>query len=289
VLNNTGLGFISGEFDGLANGATVNLSYGGVTYPFVAWYYGGDGNDLVLLWYNTGLAAWGNNGSGQLGDTTTTQRNAPVTPDLTGVLAGKTIVQVVRGVSHTLALTSEGKVYAWGANFSGQLGDNTTTQRNAPVAVNTASGVSALFGKTVTAIAAGNYHNLALCSDGTVAAWGTNSQGQMGDTTTTQRNAPVAVNTASGVSALFGKTVTAIALGAEHSLALCSDGTVAAWGYNGLGGARRHHDDTAPCAGGGEHGFRGVGALWQDGDSRRGGELSQLGAVLGRHGGRVGL
>ena len=64
-----------------------------------------------------------------------------------------------------------------------------------PVAVNTNSGVSALYGKTVVAIAAGYYHSLALCADGTVAAWGYNCFGQLGDNTTTQRNAPVAVST----------------------------------------------------------------------------------------------
>ena len=104
-----------------------------------------------------------------------------------------------------------------------------------PVAVNTASGVSALYGKTVVAIAAGDYHSLALCSDGTVAAWGYNSYGQLGDNTKTHRNAPVAVNTGTGISALYGKTVVAIAAGAYHSLALCSDGTVAAWGCNDNG------------------------------------------------------
>ena len=56
-----------------------------------------------------------------------------------------------------------------------------------PVAVNTASGVSALFGKTVVAVAAGDSHSLALCSDGTVAAWGYNTYGQLGDNATTNR------------------------------------------------------------------------------------------------------
>ena len=55
-----------------------------------------------------------------------------------------------------------------------------------PVAVNTGSGVSALYGKTVVAIAAGSSHSLALCSDGTVAAWGYNAYGQLGDNTTNE-------------------------------------------------------------------------------------------------------
>ncbi len=235
VIRNTGPAFIIGQFSNLANGELIHLSHGGQSYPFVVWYYGGDGNDLVLLARDTALAAWGFNGSGQLGDNSTTRRLVPVGVDQSGVLLDKTIVQVARGETHSLALCSDGTVAAWGANFYGQLGDNSTTQRNAPVAVNAADGTSALFGKTVVALAAGRYQSLALCSDGTVAAWGLNTDGQLGDNSTTQRNVPVAVNVADGTSALFGKTVVALAAGQSHSLALCSDGTVAAWGWNNNG------------------------------------------------------
>ena len=236
VVKNTGLPFTQGKFNNAANGATLNLSYKGITYPFIAWYYGGEGNnDVVLLWPHTGLAAWGNNGAGQLGDGTTRSRLSPGALNQTGVLLGKTIVQVVRGANHTLALTSDGRVYAWGDNGNGQLGDNTLISQSTPVAVNTASGISALFGKTVVALAAGGKHSLALCSDGTLVAWGLNTYGVLGDSTITQRNAPVLVSTASGVSALFGKTVVTIAAGDRHSLALCSDGTLMAWGHNVYG------------------------------------------------------
>ena len=126
---------------------------------------------------------------------------------------------------------------AWGGNYSGQLGDGTVSQRTVPVAVNTASGVSALSGKVVTAVLAGGEHSLALCSDGTVAAWGDNYLGQLGTNLdlADMSAVPVAVNTSSNASALYARTVTAIAAGGEHSLALCSDGTVVAWGndYNG--------------------------------------------------------
>jgi len=90
------------------------------------------------------------------------------------------------------------RAFAWGQNVSGQLGDNTmTTARLAPVPVTT-TGV--LAGKTVVAIAAGGSapnagHSLAVCSDGTVAAWGWNSYGQLGDNSTTTRRTPMAVST----------------------------------------------------------------------------------------------
>ena len=59
VVSNTGLGFIDGAFSNLAQGQTVTLGFGGVDYQFVANYYGGSGNDLVLQWANTRLVAWG--------------------------------------------------------------------------------------------------------------------------------------------------------------------------------------------------------------------------------------
>jgi alpha-tubulin suppressor-like RCC1 family protein len=249
VVKNTGLPFITGQFSNLANGATVNLTHDGTTYPFIAWYYGGVGNnDLVLLWPYTGLATWGNNDDGQLGDGSTTNRNAPVDVADRGVLRGKTIVQVARGHTHSLALCSDGTVAGWGRNLAGEVGDNTTTPRLEPVAVLKAS--SALAGKTVIAVAAGETHSLALCSDGTVAAWGFNSFGQLGDNSTTDRHTPVAVNIDNGLSALPVKSVVAIAAGRFHSLALCSDGTVIAWGYNDSGqlGDNRSLQSQVPVA-----------------------------------------
>ena len=76
-----------------------------------------------------------------------------------------------------MALTSDGKVFAWGENDSGQLGDGTTTNRTTPVAVDMSG---ALWARAVTAIAAGDVHTVALTSDGKVFAWGDNV-GQLGD------------------------------------------------------------------------------------------------------------
>src|SRR5205085_491230 len=106
------------------------------------------------------------------------------------------------------ALCSDGTVVAWGENHDGQLGNGSSDSSLVPVKVNT-SGV--LSGKTVVAIAAGLSHSLALCSDGTVAAWGLNIYGQLGDGTESLPDhvsaVPVQVGT-SGV--LAGKIVIAI-------------------------------------------------------------------------------
>jgi alpha-tubulin suppressor-like RCC1 family protein len=229
VVSNTGLGFIKGTFDNLAQGQMVTMNYGGVAYKFVANYYGGSGNDLVLQWAPTRPVAWGNNSSGQLGNASLTNNYVPAAVSTAGVLADRVVVALACGSSHSLALCADGTLAAWGNNSYGQLGTGNTSTSNVPVAVDR---TGALSNKTVVAVAAGDSYSLALCSDGTLAAWGYNNYGQLGIGNTTNSNLPVAVNT---TGALAGKTVIAVAAGDSHVLALCSDGTLGAWGYNGNG------------------------------------------------------
>lgn len=156
---------------------------------------------------------WGYNGYGQIGDgTTTSPRKTPVqTSGLTSATS------VAAGVYHSLALKSDGTVWAWGYNGYGQLGDNTTTQRTSPVQVLTGA----------TAIAAGDYHSVAVKSDGTVWAWGYNANGQIGDNTQVNKSVPTQVSSLSSVST--------VGAGAAHTLAVKTDGTAWAWGNNGSG------------------------------------------------------
>jgi alpha-tubulin suppressor-like RCC1 family protein len=185
--------------------------------------------------------AWGYNGYGQLGiaAANTTDKYIPQlvnTVSGTSSLYGKIVVAIACGQLHTLALDSTGQVHAWGYNNNGQLGMAAadTTQKFVPQLVNTASGTSSLYGKTVVAIACGATHTLVLDSTGQVHVWGNNNQGQLGMAAAdvTIRYVPQLVNTVSGVSSLYGKTVVAIACGATHTLALDSTGQVHAWGYN---------------------------------------------------------
>ncbi|WP_395739382.1 choice-of-anchor D domain-containing protein [Prosthecobacter sp.] len=229
VINNTGASFITGRFINLQQGQDVAMTYAGKTYHFVANYYGGTGNDLVLVWAATRPFAWGQNSFGQLGENVSSTSLVPATVSASGVLAGKTVTSVSAGNNHTVALCSDGTVAAWGSNSNGQLGNNGTTQSSVPVVVTTGG---ALAGKTVTAVSAGGFHTLALCSDGTVAAWGYNLYGQLGNNSTTQSSVPVTVNTG---GALAGKSIVAVFAAYYHSVALCSDGTVFTWGYNGNG------------------------------------------------------
>jgi alpha-tubulin suppressor-like RCC1 family protein len=237
VIRNTGPAFIQGTFTNLTQGQPVTLTYSGTNYNFVANYHGGAGNDLVLSWAGSQAYAWGANTYGQLGNNSRSGSTSPVAVSTSGssALTGKTVLALAAGASHTLALCSDGTIAAWGFNYDGELGNGTTVQAGAPVAVSTGASVSALAGQSVIAVAAGAFHSLALCANGTVAAWGYNYDGELGNNSTAGSLVPVPVNTSAGVSALAGQTVTAVASGQYHNLALCANGAVAAWGYNSGG------------------------------------------------------
>jgi alpha-tubulin suppressor-like RCC1 family protein len=175
------------------------------------------------------LAAWGYNLFGQLGNNSAAPSSEAVAVDRTGALAGKTVVAIAAGPFHNLALCADGTVVAWGNNNYGQLGDGTTATKRVPVRV---SPVGALAGKQVVAVAAAAYSSFALCDDGTVAAWGYNDEGELGNSGSTTSLVPVAVTT---TGALSGKRVASLAAGQYHTLALCTDGTLVSWGYNNRG------------------------------------------------------
>ena len=203
---------------------------------------GGFGS-MVLCTDGT-LASWGYNGDGELGNGTTTDSLVPVAVTRSGVLSGKTVVQIEMGRLHCVALCSDGTLVSWGNNDAGAVGDGTLDDVLVPKLVDT-SGV--LSGKTVTKIAAGAFHSLALCSDGTLVSWGNNPNGELGDGTTDTATVPVLVNQS---GALSGKTITQISGGVNHSVVLCSDGTVVTWGINTRGqlGTGNLTSSTVPVA-----------------------------------------
>src|SRR5437764_12099093 len=101
---------------------------------------------------------------------------------------------VAAGTYHSLAVKSDGTVWAWGYNGHGQLGNGSFTYSGTPVQV---SGLG-----SVRAIAAGYFYSLALRSDGTVWAWGLGSNGQLGNGSSTDSPIPVPVGALRGVRAV---------------------------------------------------------------------------------------
>lgn len=192
---------------------------------------------LAMSPVHAGIFGWGNNENAQLGDGTFIDRISPSSAAKGGALAGKTAVAISTGWYHSVALSSDGRVFTWGNNAFGQLGNGSTSTgfwSPAPVAA-TASG--ALAGRSVTAVAAGGFHTVARASDGRVFAWGYNTSGQLGNGKIATaapygEERPTEVNMS---GALAGRTVTAVAAGWMHSVVLTSDGKLFAWGENFAG------------------------------------------------------
>lgn len=157
------------------------------------------------------VKCWGYNIIGQQID------NTPV--DVFDLTSGVKAIAV--GAGHVCVLTQSGAVKCWGDNGRGQLGDGTFTNRYTPVDV---IGLSS----GVTDISAGTWHTCSLTNDGTVKCWGHNSQGQLGDGTSTNRYIPVDV---SGLNS-GGK---GIATGFFHTCAVTQKGAVKCWGNNKYG------------------------------------------------------
>jgi alpha-tubulin suppressor-like RCC1 family protein len=162
------------------------------------------------------VKCWGWNFDGQIGDGT--WNNYRLTPTaVSGLSSG--VVAITAGERHSCALTSAGAVKCWGSNSGGQIGDGTQSNiRLTPVAV---SGLSS----GVVAITAGGSNTCALTSAGAVKCWGFNSDGELGDGTTTSHFTPVPV---SGLSS----GIVAIATGRYHSCAVTGAGALKCWGAN---------------------------------------------------------
>ena len=211
------LGDGGGAFQGTPQQIGVVVNDRTVRFIAVA----GGGSHSLALTDDGFVYAWGLNNYGQLGDGTTTTQTRPVKVLLADGTPLNNVIAISAGFSHSLALTADGLVYAWGINVNGQLGDGTTTQRSNPALIPGFSGV--------VAIAAGGYHSLALTGDGKVRAWGFNSVGQLGLGVKdfAAHSAPVAVPGLTGITAIAG--------GGYHSLTVDANGAVSAWGGNNYG------------------------------------------------------
>ncbi len=168
--------------------------------------------------------AWGYNSYGELGDGTNSSKSSPVQVSTMG--PGSGVIALAGGYLHSLAVKADGSVWAWGYNYYGQLGDGTYgsgSDKNSPLQIIAP-------GSGASAVAAARHSSLLLKGDGSVLAWGENSLGQLGDTTTTQRTTPVPV---SGLGANSG--VIAVSAGEASFQSLKGAGTQSAWGYSLFG------------------------------------------------------
>ena len=120
---------------------------------------------------------------------------------------------------HTVAIMTDGELWAWGANWFGQLGDGTTIDRHSPERIGTTSNWAS--------VSVGWNHTMAITTNGELWTWGRNREGQLGDGTTIDRHSPVRIGTASNW--------VSVSAGWAHTVAITASGELWAWGQNNLG------------------------------------------------------
>ena len=178
------------------------------------------------------LYAWGSNDHGQLGDGTKTDRHEPIRVEKPqGTPQNFAWIHASAGHMFSMGLGSDGKIYGWGSNTYGQLGDGTTNDHYTPAQVVMPENVPTGF--TWQQEAAGSLHSLGIGSDGKLYSWGNNLYGFLGDGTTNDRHTPTPVVTP--LNAPSGFTWKQASCWGWHSLALGSDNQLYSWGWNNRG------------------------------------------------------
>jgi alpha-tubulin suppressor-like RCC1 family protein len=173
------------------------------------------GKHACALMTGATVKCWGLNDHGALGYSTGLLNYSKVPNDVPGLT---NVTAIAVGGQHTCALISGGTVKCWGLNASGQIGNHSTSDASSPTVV---SGLPA----GVTAIATGSQHTCAISGGGALDCWGLNTNGELGDTTTTNRSVATAVPGAA-------TNITAIDLGATHSCLRMTSGLTKCWGGN---------------------------------------------------------
>jgi len=219
-----------------AGTATLTATYGSliatgthtVSTPYAALAAGGAHANGIKT--DGTLWGWGLNRTGQVGDNTQTDRLVP-----TAVGTAKIWAMLADGEFHSLGLQTDGTLWAWGFNQNGQLGQGNFGDLKKPTAIGTK--------KDWVTLSAGQYHSGAINKVGELYMWGRNASGQLGDGTVADRPDPTlialptayqtaveAAATAAGLT--FTLAWTHVAAGADHTLARMNDGSLWAWGSN---------------------------------------------------------
>ena len=179
------------------------------------------GNHTLALMTDGTLYSWGYNSNGQLGIGNTNNSSYPVQVSLpNGLIASG----IATGGGYSFAIMTNGTMYGWGTNSTGQVGNGTiTTSVLSPVKV------SLPVLKYAKAATAGTGQSLAIMTDGTLYSWGQNNNGQLGIGSTTNQSTPTQVTLPQG------KSVQNVIAGFYHTMATMTDGSLYAWGNNGYG------------------------------------------------------
>ena len=178
---------------------------------------------------------WGENYDGELGNGKTDSTIVPICiSDIEGnELKGKNIVDIVKSGFFKVALDDNGKVYTWGSNVGGQLGNGTENDSSVPICISDTEN-SVLKGKNIKNISANGYTVCAIDDNGKVYTWGDNERGQLGNGTKNDSSVPICISDTEN-SVLKGKNIKNISANGNTVCALDDNGKVYTWGENDYG------------------------------------------------------
>ncbi len=201
---------------------------GNHTFSYVCLGYSGNGPFAIGIDENSALWAWGDNAYGQLGIGSVVMRSSPIL--VLGSHVWEDVTPIGGDLQSVIGLDTAGKLWAWGDNLQGILGDGTNTSKSSPVAVLS----SLVFTELMKGMVINNYAMGAVDVDGNAWMWGENISGQLGDGTVTPRSSPVMVAGGIQFEHLFGAlNNNGVAVGSTFGLDV--DGNLWAWGDNSFG------------------------------------------------------
>ena len=211
------LGGTAGTLDSVPVHAAAGLDFIQVT---------GGGDHTCGLTRTGAVYCWGRNDAGQLGNRA--RAEGPVPVRVAGSGTGKLVFRSVNaGAHHTCGIATGNRIWCWGSNKRGQLGDNSNSNRAAPAATKAPAGL------TFIAVTAGGDHSCAITATfHRLFCWGDNDVGELGDGSTTQRLAPVAVHGPNGAQPL---AFVAVSAGLHHTCGVTTTRVAYCWGSNSHG------------------------------------------------------
>jgi alpha-tubulin suppressor-like RCC1 family protein len=179
----------------------------------------------LMLNNSNQVYAWGRNDMGQVGDSTLTNKLSPALISFANLNAGEVITQLGAGENFSLALTNQGRLYAWGSNDMGQLGSSMALSRSIIPRIVPVSQLQ--LGETIIKIDVGPQTAYALTNFGRVLSWGSNSNGELGQLDISFSNIPTILSFSSHNEPVLFSRINA---GYNHVIAITVNDEFYEWG-----------------------------------------------------------
>ncbi|HMV68251.1 MAG TPA: hypothetical protein PKA64_15495, partial [Myxococcota bacterium] len=188
---------------------------------------------VCALMEDNSMYCWGQNANGELGRSGGGQIGdgaGEMGDNLVAVPPHGQVAQLEAGDQFNCIRNTDGEVWCWGLNTSGQLGTGNTTSSSTPVQISLGTG------RTATWIGLGSSHACAILDNDTVKCWGANASGQLGiDSATARGDGPGEMGDSLPAAILGAGTPVFVDGGAAHSCVRFSNNTIKCWGANGVG------------------------------------------------------